>query len=193
MITETKCNIFAVELSYIQDAKIRSSAQKIISLLPDYYFHEPASSTGKYHPKFSLGERGLVRHVKVAVRYAQELFNIYKFDQETKDLIIFALIIHDGIKKGRDGSKMMAFDHPLLIGDFLREHESELELSSEQLERIIKMDASHMGRWNTNKFEPDVVLPIPKTVEEKFVHMCDYLSSRKWNNVSFDADDNILE
>ena len=80
-----------------------------------------------------------------------------------------------------------------MIGDFLREHESELELSSEQLERIIKMDASHMGRWNTNKFEPDVVLPIPKSVEEKFVHMCDYLSSRKWNNVSFDADDNILE
>lgn len=193
MNTKTKCEVFATEIDYIEDAKIRSSAQKIVELLPDYYFHEAASSTGKYHPKFSLGEGGLVRHVKVAVRYAQELFNIYKFDSETRDLIVFALIIHDGIKRGKDGHQMMAFDHPLLIGEFLREHSGELELTDEQLERIVKMDASHMGRWNTNSYNPGVVLPLPKTVEEKFVHMCDYLSSRKWNNVAFDEDDNILE
>lgn len=193
MNTKTKCEVFATEINYIEDAKIRSSAQKIVELLPDYYFHEAASSTGKYHPKFSLGEGGLVRHVKVAVRYAQELFNIYKFDSETRDLIVFALIIHDGIKRGKDGHQMMAFDHPLLIGEFLREHSGELELTDEQLERIVKMDASHMGRWNTNSYNPGVVLPLPKTVEEKFVHMCDYLSSRKWNNVAFDEDDNILE
>lgn len=193
MNTKTKCEVFATEINYIENAKIRSSAQKIVELLPDYYFHEAASSTGKYHPKFSLGEGGLVRHVKVAVRYAQELFNIYKFDSETRDLIVFALIIHDGIKRGKDGHQMMAFDHPLLIGEFLREHSGELELTDEQLERIVKMDASHMGRWNTNSYNPGVVLPLPKTVEEKFVHMCDYLSSRKWNNVAFDEDDNILE
>lgn len=87
----------------------------------------------------------------------------------------------------------MAFDHPLLIGEFLRSHKDELELTDEQIERIVKMDASHMGKWNTNSYEPDIILPLPKTVEEKFVHMCDYLSSRKFLNVAFDEDDNILE
>ncbi|HBA37257.1 MAG TPA: hypothetical protein DCY94_00910 [Firmicutes bacterium] len=191
--TLTKSEVFARELDYIKDEKIKASARRVVDLLPDYYFHEPASSTGKYHPKFSLGEGGLIRHVKVAVRIAQELFTIYKFDDETKDLITFALIIHDGIKKGLDGKEMMAFDHPILIGKFLKDHKNELELSDEQLERIVKMDASHMGKWNTNSYNPGVVLPLPKSVEEKFVHMCDYISSRKFINVSFDDDDNIVE
>ena len=55
------------------------------------------------------------------------------------------------------------------------------------------MDASHMGRWNTNEYNPDIILPLPKTVEEKFVHMCDYLASRKFINVNFDEENNILE
>ncbi len=193
MDTKTKSDIFAVELAQIKDPKIKASATTIVELLPDYYFHEPASSTGKYHPSFSLGERGLVRHVKVAVKYATDLFNIYKFDQETKDLIVFALIIHDGIKKGIPESRYMKFDHPLLIGAFVKENADKLELTEEQVDRIVKMTASHMGKWNTNEYEPNIVLPLPKTVEEKFVHMCDYLSSRKFNNVSFDKDDNILE
>lgn len=193
MDTKTKSDVFAVELNYIEDEKIRKSAKTMVELLPDYYYHEPASSTGKYHPAFSLGERGLVRHVKVAVRIAHELFNIYRFDSETRDLIIFALIIHDGIKKGRDGTKMMAFDHPLLIGERLKEVKEQLELSDDQIAKIVAMDASHMGKWNTNKYEPGVVLPLPKTVEEKFVHLCDYLASRKFLEVKFDEDDNILE
>ncbi len=193
MDTKTKSDTFATELNYIENENIRSSARTMVELLPDYYFHEPASSTGKYHPKFSLGEGGLVRHVKVAVRYAVELFNIYKFDSETKDLIIFALIIHDGLKKGKVEERYTKFDHPLLIANYIRECKDKLTLTDEQIERIAKMDASHMGRWNTNVYEPNIILPLPQTVEEKFVHMCDYLSSRKFNNVSFSSDDNILE
>lgn len=193
MDTLIKSDVFAVEIGYIADEKIRESAKVIVDLLPDYYFHEPASSTGKYHPKFSLGEQGLVRHVKTAVRFAYELFNIYKFDQETKDLIIFALIIHDGMKKGLDGSKMMAFDHPLLIGEFLKNHQKDTQLTDEQVKRIVAMDASHMGKWNTNYYNPGIILPIPRSVEEKFVHMCDYLSAKKFLNITFDKDNNILE
>lgn len=33
------------------------------------------------------------------------------------------------------------FDHPLLIGNFLRDNKDKLSLNDEQLERIIKMDA----------------------------------------------------
>ena len=41
-----------------------------------------------------------------------------------------------------------------------------------------------MGKFNTNNYS-DIVLPIPNTVTEKFVHMCDFLSSKKFLNVNF--------
>lgn len=187
-----KKETFKTELSYIQDEKIRRSCETMIELLPDYFFKEEASSTGKYHPKFACGEGGLVRHVKVAVRIANELFGIYKFDDETKDLIIFALLIHDGLKRGLKESRYTKFNHPILIGNYLKENKDKLALTDEQVERIVKMDASHMGKWNTSEYEPGVILPIPKTVEEKFVHMCDFLSSKKFMHIDFDENNDIL-
>lgn len=188
-----KREVFKTELSYIVNDRIRESCARMVDLLPDYIFHEGASSTGKYHPAYASGEGGLVRHIKSAVRFAKELFVIYKFDTETKDLIYFALIIHDGLKKGLVEERYMRHDHPLLIGNYLRENKDKLELTDEEIERIVKMDASHMGKWTTSDFAPGVVLPLPQTVEEKFVHMCDYLASRKFINVNFDEENNLLE
>lgn len=188
-----KERIFEKELNYIASDEIRYSARETIKLLPDYFFQIEASSTGKYHPEFTLGEGGLVRHVKVAVKFAHELFNIYKFDQKTKDLIVFALLIHDGLKKGKEESRYTKFNHSLLISEFVLENREILKLSIEDAERVSKMVASHMGKWNTSEYEPGIALPIPMTVEEKFVHMCDYLASRKCINVKFDAENNILE
>lgn len=185
--------IFNTELNYIKDENIRNSAKMMISLLPDYFFHIAASSTGKYHPSYTLGDGGLVRHTKCAVRMANEMFGIYKFDDETKDLIIMSLLIHDGLKKNIPEEKYTCFDHPLIIGKYLQENRDKLSLSDAQIERIVKMDASHMGRWNTSEYNPGIVLPLPSTVEEKFVHLCDYLASRKFIHVEFDSDNNILE
>lgn len=191
--TLIKSDIFNVELEFIKNENIKESTRIMLDLLPDYFYKEAASSTGKYHPKFALGDGGLVRHVKVATKIAYELFNIYKFDDETKDLILMAIILHDGLKRGLEENKYTLFDHPLQIGYYLKDCKDKLKLSDAQLERVIKMDASHMGKWNTNEYNPDIILPIPKTVEEKFVHMCDYLSSKKFINVEFDENNNILE
>ncbi len=188
-----KSKIFKKELNYINDERIRSSAKEMIDLLPDYFFKIEASSTGKYHPSYTLGERGLIRHVKAAVRIAEELFTIYKFDSETRDLIIFALLIHDGLKKGLNEEKYTKHAHPLLVADYLESSKDKLNLSDEEIDRIGKMLRSHMGKWNTNSYEPDIILPVPKTVEEKFVHMCDFLASRKFLHIEFDQEDNILE
>ena len=69
-MNEEKTKVFEKELSYINNPRYKEGAQKLISLLPDYFFEVPASSTGKYHPSFALGSGGLVRHTKVAVRFA---------------------------------------------------------------------------------------------------------------------------
>lgn len=41
---------------------------------------------------------------------------------------------------------------------------------------------SHIGQWNTNR-DGEEVLPKPATKEQKFVHHCDYLASRKFITV----------
>ena len=49
-----------------------------------------------------------------------------------------------------------------------------------------------MGPWNTSQYS-DVVLPIPKAPMEKFVHMCDYLASRRFILLEFDKEDHVID
>jgi len=54
--------IFEKELSQMTDSKAKEFTKQCLEKLPEYFFEVPASTTGKYHPEFSLGEGGLVRH-----------------------------------------------------------------------------------------------------------------------------------
>lgn len=186
-----KSNIFNKELEYISDERIRNNAKIIINNLPDYFFKVEAASTGKYHPKYALGEQGLIRHTKAAVYFANTLFGIYKFDSLTKDIIILSILIHDGLKKGFIEEKYTRFDHPLLIGELLDKIKKDLTLTETEINDIKSNVSSHMGKWNTSDYS-EVVLPIPTTVTQKFVHMCDYLASRKEIHFDFDLNNNII-
>ena len=79
---------FEQEIELIKNPAIKNIAKQGVDLLPDYFFKVPASSTGKYHPSFALGEGGLYRHVRAAVGIAVELFRIYNFAPDEQDIII---------------------------------------------------------------------------------------------------------
>ena len=183
-----KSEVFKTELNYIKDLRIRKSTEVILEMLPDYFYIIPASSTGKYHPEFSLGEKGLVRHVKVAVRIAKELLdnpNIGdKYSEMEKDIMIMALILHDGLKSGLVHNRYTQANHPTLIKNFVMENKDKIELTNEELILFGKVVESHMGPWNKD-YDGNEILPTPKTKCENFVHMCDYLSSKKFLNVNF--------
>ena len=186
-----KIKYFEKEISYIKDKNNKEDIKYLISLLPDYFFKIPASSTGKYHPKFASTEHGLVKHTKVAVRIAYDLFMINDtFTDEEKDLIIMSLIMHDGLKKGLEEEEYTCFDHPLLVSKLIMEHAGELKMKIDNVRKICMMIESHMGKWNTNKYSK-VVLPVPKDKYQRFVHMCDYLASRNYLNVKFEKLDII--
>lgn len=187
-----KCDVFKKELTYISDEDIKKSLMIMIEKIPDYFFSIPATSTGKYHPDYAQGEGGLVRHTKAAIRMAFELFGIYRFSQHTKDLIIFSLLLHDSVKKGEIESKYTLFDHPLVACTFLKKYRDDLTLNNEDVDFVCGCIASHMGRFNTSDYS-DVILPLPKTPEQKFVHMCDYLASRKVIKLIFDDNNNIVD
>lgn len=183
-----KHEIFNKELSYIKDSRIKGSTITILDMLPDYFYEIPASSTGKYHPDFSLGEGGLVRHVKVAVRIAKELLDNPsigdKYTSNEKDIMIMTLILHDGLKSGLVYNRYTQANHPTLIKDFVLQNKDKLSLSDNELDLFSHAVESHMGPWNTD-YEGREILPKPKTKYENFVHMCDFLSSKKFLNVNF--------
>ena len=186
-----KVDYFNKEYNYIKDNKKREDLKYLVSNLPDYFFEIPASSTGKYHPRFASTENGLVKHTKVAVRIAKELLDnpgLNNFKDNEKDIIIMALVLHDGFKSGVVKEKYTRFDHPLLSADFIRKQKDNISLNEEELDLITRVISSHMGIWNKD-YNGNEVLPIPKDKYERFVHMCDYLSSKKFMNVEFEGID----
>ena len=185
---------FKVELSYIKDERIRNSLVTMINKLPDYLFIVPASSTGKYHPNFSLGDGGLLRHTKAAVRIAKELLDnpsLNNFNDHEKDLIIYSLTLHDGLKSGLKKSEYTLFEHPILMSNYIKDNMDELELEDDEIELVCRCIETHMGPWTKN-YKGEEILEAPKDKYQRFVHMCDYLASRKFLDVKFDNDNNIL-
>lgn len=191
-----RIKLFNMELKYIKDEKLRNDAEILINLLPDYFFEEGASSTGKYHPSFTVGKLGLVKHVKAACKFAYELLEnpiIGKnYTDREKDLIIIALLFHDGVKYGFKKENYTRFEHALLAVEFIENNLDKLSMSDDDFQVLSKTIASHMGPWNTNNYS-EIKLPIPESPIEKFVHMCDYLASRKFIDIAFDKDNNIID
>ena len=183
-----KINYFDREYNYIKDNKKREDIKYLVSGLPDYFYEIAASSSGKYNPSYTLGSGGLVRHNKTAVRIAYELLNnpgLNNFTDSEKDIIIMGIILHDGFKSGKIKEKYTRFDHPLLAASYVRENKDKLSLSDDEIELLARIISSHMGIWNKD-FNDNEVLPKPSDKYERFVHMCDYISSKKFINVNFD-------
>ncbi len=191
-----KIAVFKTEINYVKDSTLREDLKVLIGLLPDYFFEVPASSTGKYHPAFSLGDGGLVRHTKAAVRIANELLNNNtvgsKFSLHDKDLIIIALTLHDGVKSGMEHSQYTKFDHPLLASKLIMENKDKVSMDVDDLRKVCSMIESHMGEWTYDNYHKKEVLPKPRTAEQRFVHMCDFLASRKFLDIKF-LDNEIVE
>lgn len=191
-----KIAVFKTEINYVRDNALREDLKVLIGLLPDYFFEVPASSTGKYHPAFSLGDGGLVRHTKAAVRIANELLNNNtvgsKFSLHDKDLIIIALTLHDGVKSGMEHSQYTKFDHPLLASKLIMENKDKVSMEVDDLRKVCSMIESHMGEWTYDNYHKKEVLPKPRTAEQRFVHMCDFLASRKFLDIKF-LDNEIVE
>ena len=186
-----KIDYFNKEYEYIKNDKKKNDIKYLVSKLPDYFFEIPASSTGKYHPDFASTSHGLVKHTKVAVRIAKELFDnpgLNNFTDDEKDIIIMALILHDGCKSGMVKEKYTRFDHPLIICDLINENRSKLSLNDDEVNLLTKIISSHMGIWNKD-YNGNEVLPIPKDKYQRFVHLCDYLSSKKFIDIKFDGID----
>ena len=88
MITkEDRIKMFANEIGYIADENLKKFAEKVLEDADDYFFTVPASSSGKYHPQFSLGESGLVRHTRVVAFFAKCIGESMMFNQHDIEFV----------------------------------------------------------------------------------------------------------
>ena len=185
-----KYMVFCEELKFINNQAVKDFTIKALDLVPEYFYAIPASQSGKYHPSYSLGDGGLVRHERGAIRIAKELMRMeeYSFTDIEKDCIFSALFLHDGIKLGLDGGEKMISEHPVVMKEFLLNNdELKTMLPKELLDIISGNIETHMGQWNTNR-EGVVIMRKPETRMEKFVHLCDYLASRKCLEMNFEVE-----
>lgn len=182
---------FEVVLNTFETPGIKQFARNCIETIPPYFYKVAASSTGKYHPAYTLGDGGVFKHTCALVYLfnhfmGMECWNM-KFNERERDLMRVACIMHDSRKSGDQESfeknKYTKFEHPILAANVVREvsnldEDGKELISTDERELIALAIESHMGQWNTND-RSDTVLPLPTSKYGIMLHTVDYFASRK--------------
>lgn len=146
-----------------------------------WFWTSGASASGKFHPVFTRGEGGLVRHTRAAALILEELLrlNTYAYmNEEFKDLARVAILLHDTCKYGTQDKE----DH-----DFYRNHGKcaancvayawECYFNEPCSAFLYHAIASHMGQWVEDKEDK------PFTPLDRLVHLADYIASRSFIDI----------
>jgi HD superfamily phosphohydrolase YqeK len=176
--------LFERELALIKSESLRRAVYDYMNdpdYVPDYFWTDGASASGKFHPKFSHGIGGLVRHTKAVVMFAEELLRMSSYAymrEEYKDFVIAACIIHDTVKYGFDEEidKSAYAEHASNAAQSFKEfcfHNTQYEPHYLLLQAV----RSHMGQWSTDKEDR------PFTSVDRCVHMADYMASRNFIDI----------
>ena len=178
--------LFERELELIVDEELRMAVKSYMDeAVPDYFWTDGASSSGKYHPEFAQGVGGLVRHTKAVVMFAEELLRMSSYAymrEEYKDYVIAACILHDTCKYGVDEYDKSEYkNHAANAADHFEKwcHEVWMETDWEFKPHYLLLQAirSHMGQWSTDKEDR------PFTNIDRCVHMADYMASRSFIDI----------
>ena len=192
---ENKKGLLKEYFDSIQDENVKKFMEQCIETIPEYWYTVPASSTGKYHPNYALGNGGHMRHTIALLRFFNRLVRntMYgsPFTNREMDLLRVACLMHDSRKSGSDEdfaiSKYTKFDHPILAANVVRSIETEY-ITVEEKELIANAIESHMGQWNVDTYgKSNVELPLPTNKYQKIVHLVDYLAAQKGIEVMFDG------
>jgi len=182
MNTAQKSNFFEREIQLIQSEDYRDFVRYFFNTqVGKWFWQSGASSTGRYHPEFTKGEGGLVRHTRAVAMICEELLrlNSYAYMSENfKDYARIACLLHDTCKYGMNDEmdKNCYADHGALAAkkvayaweDFFGESAPEL---------LCMAIRSHMGQWVEDKnFRPFTTI-------DRLVHLSDYIASRSFFDI----------
>lgn len=179
-------------INTIENEDMRNFVYMCVDVIPPYFWKVPASSTGKYHPTYALGDGGLLRHTCALVRIMNHIFDIEcmnNFTSRERDILRIAGIMHDTRKSGSqedyEKNKYTKHEHPLLAAKVIRDFEGCGIIDDNEIELIADTIETHMGAFTTSN-KSDVVLPKPHYRLQKMLHMADYIASRKDIEIKFE-------
>lgn len=193
MTNEEKIALFEKEINYMEIEDIKDFFKKAITLVPDYFFEVPASSSGQFHSVLECGFGGLVYHTRAVAKVANYLVNLQqyksKLNEIEKDCIICAALLHDCIKHDWENKTgFSVHQHPVLAADFVKTDNRLDGIVNDEIRNIIgDAIASHSGEWTTSK-RSRIVLPSPQTLVQELVHTSDYIASRGDIHILFDGE-----
>lgn len=172
-----KHEFFEREIQLIQSEDYRDLVRWFFdNAVGEWFWTSGASSSGKYHPQFTKGEGGLVKHTRAVVMVCDELLRMSSYaymKAEYKDYAIIACLLHDTRKYGKNNEedKDCYKEHGKLAADAIREV-WQMFFDEPAPELLLMAVRSHMGQWVEDKEDR------PFTNIDRLVHLSDYIASR---------------
>ena len=185
---------FNKEIETIQNEDLREFAKYLRDNAVDYFYFIPASSSSNYHPITELGMSGLMRHSMNVVRILNYLLGLEQYKKHLTerecDLMRIAMLFHDSVKNGWNGSAFTLQNHPTLAAQWVKDMNDKYEnpLDNEEIDFVYGCIEAHSGQWNTSK-KGDPILPKPATLAQELCHLSDYIGSRRDIEIKYEEDD----
>lgn len=200
-----KLGVYGAHLANFKNPLISKIVKDIIIHTPTLFFGASTSSTGKYHPLATNGVMGLVKHSVAVMLIAKDLlgnktitsvFRLNDLSDIDKEIILAACLLHDNAKYGPENDILYSEkklytnnEHPRLVYK-IAENAGLANIDKENgvdyLAKILNLIETHMGQWtdtNSRYSNPPIwdsePLKAPSSYAQSFVHLCDYMASRK--------------
>lgn len=172
-----KPDFFEREIQLIESEDLRDFVRFFFNeKCGEWFWKSGASASGKYHPVFTHGEGGLVRHTRAVALVCEELLRMSTYaymKSEYKDYARVACLLHDTRKYGSGDTedKNCYKNHGRLAADAVAA--AWFEFFGNPCPELLTMAIrSHMGQWVEDREDR------PFTNIDRLVHMADYIASR---------------
>jgi hypothetical protein len=204
---ERAARYFAEELGKIKDESIREFVLQCFDVAAPYFWERAASSSGKYHPEFTLGSGGLAKHVRYACYWYDQLSRAILHDGKggneidpwvevdgqkvnLYDIGMGALLVHDCVKDGdpartipKAAHKIGGY-HGVEMMEAIRERVLPGKTATVAQMLVMYGVAAHMGRWTIPfDFSPFRLKGSAARKLALLVHLGDYCASRRLDEV----------
>ena len=158
------------EINNIEDNELKEQVIDIfLNNVPDYFWLEPSSSSGKYHHPACRGTFGLWIHTKIAFtlfeRISRGALALDEISEEERDYGRAGILLHDILKYGEPpAGEHTVGDHDVRGYQYLKDN-------TDIPEEVVGCVVSHNGNWGEGRK--------PKNELEKLHHYADMGGSDK--------------
>ena len=166
------------EIKMITNPELRTFVEFALENAPAYFWIDPASKSGRYHPTKSRQVGGIVHHTRMVVYFANALVESMGCEHWRNEIIAAALL-HDSFKNGdgltKYGTNWSA--HGANLRGWLEKKSRWGHFADNpSVQKTLDLCSKHMGKWGGSA-------PRPSSMEDWLLCTADMVASRKLVNI----------